>query len=197
MDLAVHRRHPAGRGLPQRPRAAGRGRRAHPSPSGGQGIGLGIQDAVNLGWKLAQVVKGTAPDSLLDTYHAERHPAGARALKHTMAQSIMQRADPRIGALADTVAGLLTIDEARKQLGGLISGLDVRYDLGEGHPLLGRRMPDLDVVTANGPQRVFTLLHDARRCCSTSARRAASTRGPGRIGCSWWTPRTTAGGSFR
>jgi hypothetical protein len=132
------------------------------SPAGGQGIGLGIQDAVNLGWKLAQVVKGIAPDSLLNTYHAERHPAGARALKHTMAQSIMQRADPRIGALADTVAGLLTIDEARKRLGGLISGLDLRYDLGEGHPLLGRRMPDLDVVTANGPLRVYTLLHDAR-----------------------------------
>lgn len=132
------------------------------APSGGQGIGLGIQDAVNLGWKLSEVVKGIAPESLLDTYHAERHPAGARALKHTMAQSVMQRADPRIGALADTVAGLLTIDEARKRLGGLISGLDVRYDLGEGHSLLGRRMPDLDVVTANGPLRVFTLLHDAR-----------------------------------
>ncbi|GAA1765358.1 FAD-dependent monooxygenase [Pseudarthrobacter sulfonivorans] len=132
------------------------------SPSGGQGIGLGIQDAVNLGWKLAQVVKGTAPDSLLDSYHAERHPAGARALKHTMAQAVMQKADPRVGALADTVAGLLTIDEARKQVAGLISGLDVRYDFGEGHPLLGRRMPDLDVVTADGPLRVFSLLHHAR-----------------------------------
>jgi hypothetical protein len=132
------------------------------SPSGGQGIGLGIQDAVNLGWKLAQVVKGTAPDSLLDSYHAERHPAGARALKHTMAQAVMQKADPRVGALADTVAGLLTIDEARKQVAGLISGLDARYDFGEGHPLLGRRMPDLDVVTANGPLRVFGLLHHAR-----------------------------------
>lgn len=132
------------------------------SPSGGQGIGLGIQDAVNLGWKLAQVVKGTAPGSLLETYHAERHPAGARALKHTMAQAVMQRADPRVGALADTVAGLLDIDEARKRLGGLISGLDIRYDFGEGHPLLGRRMPDLDVVTAAGPLRVFTLLHHAR-----------------------------------
>lgn len=132
------------------------------SPSGGQGIGLGIQDAVNLGWKLAQVLKGTAPDSLLDSYHAERHPAAARALQYTMAQSVTQRADPRIGALADTVAGLLTIDEARKRLGGLISGLDVRYDLGEGHPLLGRRMPDLEVVAADGPLRVFTLLHGAR-----------------------------------
>ncbi len=132
------------------------------SPSGGQGIGLGIQDAVNLGWKLAQVVKGTAPDSLLDTYHTERHPAGARALKHTMAQSLMQRADPRVGALADTVADLLTIDEARKRMGGLISGLDVRYDVGAGHPLLGRRMPDLDLVTGSGQTRVFSLLHGAR-----------------------------------
>lgn len=132
------------------------------APSGGQGIGLGIQDAVNLGWKLAGVIKGIVPDSLLETYHAERHPAGARALKHTMAQSLMQRADPRVGALAETVSGLLTIDEARKQLAGLISGLDVRYDLGEGHPLLGRRMPDLDVVTTNRQLRVYTLLHHGR-----------------------------------
>jgi 2-polyprenyl-6-methoxyphenol hydroxylase-like FAD-dependent oxidoreductase len=132
------------------------------SPAGGQGIGLGIQDAVNLGWKLAQVVKGGSPDSLLDTYHAERHPATARVLRYTMAQSVTQRADPRIGALADTVSDLLAIDEARTRLAGLVSGLDVRYDLGEGHPLLGRRMPDLDLVTADGPLRVFTLLHDAR-----------------------------------
>ncbi|WP_082566129.1 FAD-dependent monooxygenase [Arthrobacter sp. Soil782] len=132
------------------------------SPSSGQGIGLGIQDAVNLGWKLAQVVKGTAPDSLLDTYHSERHPVGARALKHTMAQALMQKADPRVTALADTVADLLTIDEARKRLAGLISGLDVHYDLGDGHPLLGRRMPDLGIITAEGPIRLFTLLHNAR-----------------------------------
>lgn len=132
------------------------------APSGGQGIGLGIQDAVNLGWKLAMVVRGIVPESLLDTYHAERHPAGARTLKHTMAQSLMQRADPRVGALAETVSGLLTIDEARKQVAGLISGLDVRYDFGEGHPLLGCRMPDLDIVTANGQIRVFALLHGAR-----------------------------------
>jgi hypothetical protein len=132
------------------------------APSGGQGIGLGIQDAVNLGWKLAQVVKAISPDSLLDTYHAERHPAGARALKHTMAQSVVQRADARITALTDLVSDLLAIDEARKRLAGRISGLDVRYDLGDGHPLLGRRMPDLDLVTDNGPLRVFTLLHDAR-----------------------------------
>jgi 3-(3-hydroxy-phenyl)propionate hydroxylase len=132
------------------------------SPAGGQGIGLGIQDAVNLGWKLAQVVKGFSPDSLLDTYHAERHPATARVLKYTMAQSVTQRADARIGALSDMVSDLLSVDEARRRVAGLISGLDVRYDLGEGHPLLGRRMPDLDLVTADGPVRVFTLLHDAR-----------------------------------
>jgi 3-(3-hydroxy-phenyl)propionate hydroxylase len=132
------------------------------SPAGGQGIGLGIQDAANLGWKLAQVVRGVSPDSLLDTYQAERHPATARVLKYTMAQSVTQRADPRIGALSDVVSDLLSIDGARKRLGGLVSGLDVRYDLGEGHPLLGRRMPDLDLVTDDGPRRVFTLLHDAR-----------------------------------
>jgi 3-(3-hydroxy-phenyl)propionate hydroxylase len=132
------------------------------SPAGGQGIGLGIQDAVNLGWKLAQVVTGFSPDSLLDTYHAERHPATARVLKYTMAQSVTQRADARIGALSDMVSDLLSVDEARRRVAGLISGLDVRYDLGEGHPLLGRRMPDLDLVTADGPVRVFTLLHDAR-----------------------------------
>ena len=132
------------------------------APSGGQGIGLGIQDAVNLGWKLAQVVKGISPDSLLDSYHAERHPVEARVLKHTMAQSVVQRADPRVGALSDMVSDLLSIDEARRRLAGLISGLDVRYDLGEGHPLLGRRMPDLDLVTVEGPLRVYQLLHHAR-----------------------------------
>ena len=132
------------------------------SPAGGQGIGLGIQDAVNLGWKLAQVVKGISPDSLLDTYHGERHPAAARALKQTMAQSVAQRAEVRITALTDLVQDLLSIDEARKRLAGLLTGLDVPYDLGEGHPLLGRRMPDLDLTTTDGPLRAFTLLHGAR-----------------------------------
>ncbi len=131
-------------------------------PAGGQGIGLGVQDAVNLGWKLAQVLKDISPDGLLDTYHSERHPAGARALKHTTAQSVVQRADVRIEALRDTIAEMLSFDGPRKLVAGLISGLDVVYDLGEGHPLLGRRMPDLDLITPDGPQRVFALLHDAR-----------------------------------
>jgi 3-(3-hydroxy-phenyl)propionate hydroxylase len=132
------------------------------SPMGGQGLGTGVQDAVNLGWKLAQVVKQTSPESLLDTYHAERHPVGARVLRTTMALTALARQDDRIDALRDTIAELLSIDEARKRVAGMLSGLDIHYDFGEGHPLLGRRMPDLDLVTADGPLRVFSLLHDAR-----------------------------------
>jgi 3-(3-hydroxy-phenyl)propionate hydroxylase len=131
-------------------------------PAGGQGIGLGLQDAVNLGWKLAQVVNGISPESLLDTYHTERHPVGARALKHSMAQTVLQRLDARTEALADTVDELMWMDEPRRHVAALIHGLDITYDLGEGHPLLGRRMPDLDLDTADGPTRVFTLLHDAK-----------------------------------
>jgi len=131
-------------------------------PAGGQGLGLGVQDAVNLGWKLAQVVNGTSPQRLLDTYHDERHPVAARALRHTMAQIALQRQDERTKALADLVSQLATIDEPRKRLAGIVSGLDIHYDQGEGHPLLGRRMPDLDLVTADGAVRVFELLHGAK-----------------------------------
>jgi 3-(3-hydroxy-phenyl)propionate hydroxylase len=131
-------------------------------PAGGQGLSLGVQDAVNLGWKLAQVVKGNGPESLLDTYHAERHPVAARALKYTMAQTTLQRRDDRMQALADMVSELATMEEPRKWLAGIISGLDIHYDLGEGHPLLGRRMPDLELTTADRPLRVFELLHDAK-----------------------------------
>ena len=131
-------------------------------PAGGQGLSLGVQDAVNLGWKLAQVVNGTSPESLLDTYQDERHPVAARALQHSMAQAALLRPDARIKALRETVTELLSMDEPRKRLAGLISGLDIHYDLGEGHPLLGRRMPDLDLVTADCALRVFTLLHDAK-----------------------------------
>ena len=131
-------------------------------PAGGQGLSLGVQDAVNLGWKLAQVVNGTSAESLLDTYHDERHPVAARALRHTMAQTALQRQDERTKALAELVSELAMMDEPRKRLAGIVSGLDVHYDLGEGHPLLGRRMPDLDLVSADGPLRVFELLHDAK-----------------------------------
>ena len=131
-------------------------------PAGGQGLSLGVQDAVNLGWKLAQVVNGTSPPGLLDTYQDERHPVAARALAHTMAQTALQRRDERMKALVDVVSELASMDEPRRRLAGIVSGLDIHYDLGEGHPLLGRRMPDLDLITADGALRVFELLHDAR-----------------------------------
>jgi 2-polyprenyl-6-methoxyphenol hydroxylase-like FAD-dependent oxidoreductase len=132
------------------------------APDGGQGLNIGVQDAVNLGWKLAQVVKQTSPDSLLDTYHAERHPVAARVLRTTMAQVALRRPDDRTNALRDILSELLGMDEPRRRLAAELSGLGIHYDLGDGHPLLGRRMPDLDLVTADGPLRVFTLLHDAR-----------------------------------
>jgi 2-polyprenyl-6-methoxyphenol hydroxylase-like FAD-dependent oxidoreductase len=131
-------------------------------PVGGQGLNLGVQDAVNLGWKLAQVVSGISPESLLDTYGAERRPVTARVLRTTMAQTALTRSDARIDALRETLSEVLSMDEPRKRYAGMLSGLDIHYDLGEGHPLLGRRMPDLDVATAGGPLRVFTLLHEAR-----------------------------------
>jgi 2-polyprenyl-6-methoxyphenol hydroxylase-like FAD-dependent oxidoreductase len=132
------------------------------NPVGGQGLNTGVQDAVNLGWKLAQVVNQTSPDSLLDTYHAERHPVAARVLRNTIAQIPLLRSDDHIQALRDTISELLSMDEPRTRFAAMMSGLDIHYELGEGHPLLGRRMPDIDLVTANGPLRVFTLLHDAR-----------------------------------
>jgi 3-(3-hydroxy-phenyl)propionate hydroxylase len=131
-------------------------------PAGGQGISLGVQDAVNLGWKLAQVLSGVSPESLLDTYQAERHPVAARAVQHTMAQTALQRQDDRMKALVAVVSELARMDEPRKHVGGLIHGLDIHYDLGDGHPLLGRRMPDLDLVTASGARRVFEFLHGAK-----------------------------------
>jgi 3-(3-hydroxy-phenyl)propionate hydroxylase len=132
------------------------------SPIGGLGLGTGVQDAVNLGWKLAQVVRGESPDALLDSYHAERHPVGVRVLKATMAQVALHREDERTLAARDIVGELLKMDEPRKFIAGMMSGLDIRYDFGPGHPLLGRRMPDLDVVTAGGTRRIYGFLREAR-----------------------------------
>jgi 2-polyprenyl-6-methoxyphenol hydroxylase-like FAD-dependent oxidoreductase len=140
---------------------AGDAAHIHP-PDGGQGLQVGVGDAVNLGWKLAQVTKGTSPDGLLDTYHAERHPVGARVLRTAIVQVALRPQDERTQALRDTFAELLAMDEPRRSFAAMMSGLDIRYDLGEGHPLLGRRMPDVDLVTADGPTRVFALLHRAR-----------------------------------
>jgi 2-polyprenyl-6-methoxyphenol hydroxylase-like FAD-dependent oxidoreductase len=132
------------------------------SPAGGQGLNMGVQDAVNLGWKLAQVVRGTSADALLDTYQTERHAVGAKILKTTMALTALNRGDERTKALRELVGTLIQLDQARRFYTTTISGLDVHYDLGEGNPLLGRRMPDLEVLTSDGPNRVFALLHEAR-----------------------------------
>ncbi len=132
------------------------------SPAGGQGLNLGIQDAVNLGWKLAQVVHEISADSLLDTYHAERHPAGARVVRNTMALTALERTDVRIGALRDMITELFGTDPPRRQYIAMVSGLDVHYGSGTAHPLVGRRMPDLDLLTPAGETRVFALLHDAK-----------------------------------
>jgi hypothetical protein len=165
------------------------------SPVGGQGLNTGVQDAVNLGWKLAQVVQGVSPDSLLDTYHDERHPVAARVLRLTMAQvALLRPGDARHDALRDTVADLLGIDEARRRYAATMSGLDIRYDLGEGHPLLGRRMPDLDLVTAEGPRRVSTLLHRARPVL-LALDAGAYDLAPWRTGCSSSVPPPAAPGS--
>ena len=140
---------------------AGDAAHIHP-PDGGQGLQIGVQDAVNLGWKLAQVVREISPESLLDTYQAERHPVAARVVRNTMASITLRRADDRTKALHEIVSELLGMDEPRRRFAAMMSGLDVHYDLGDGHPLLGRRMPDLDLITDGGPLRVFTLLHAAR-----------------------------------
>ena len=160
---------------------AGDAAHVHP-PVGGQGLNIGVQDAVNLGWKLAEVIRRTSPESLLDTYHAERHPVAARALRNTMAQVALRRTDDRTKALGDFVSELLGMEEGRKRLAAEMSGLGIHYDLGkDGHPLLGRRMPDLDLVTAEGPTRVFTLLH--------SARPALLNLGPGSLDITPWADR--------
>jgi 3-(3-hydroxy-phenyl)propionate hydroxylase len=149
---------------------AGDAAHVHP-PQGGQGLNTGVQDAVNLGWKLAQVVNKTSPESLLDTYHAERHPVAARVLHNTMAQVALASPDDRHQALRDIMTELLSMDEPRRRIAAMLSGLDIHYDIHhdgganndrESHPLVGRRMPDLDLQTADGPTRVFTLLHEAR-----------------------------------
>ena len=148
------------------------------APLGGQGLNIGVQDAVNLGWKLAQVVKGTSPDSLLDTYHAERHPVGARVLKNTMAQVAVRRLDDRSKALGDYVTEFLSAPEARDRLAADMSQLGVQYQLGDGHALLGRRMPDLDLDTAAGPRRVFSFLHKGQPVLINLGERGSVDAGP-------------------
>ncbi|WP_377273102.1 FAD-dependent oxidoreductase [Peterkaempfera sp. SMS 1(5)a] len=130
----------------------------HP-PLGGQGLNLGMQDAFNLGWKLAAVVQDRAPGGLLDSYHAERHPVGAQVLHHTSAQRAL--ADPRpsedVAALRDIFIDLLRLPDANRHLAGLMSGLSLRYQLPGGHPLTGQRIPDAELVTEAGSTRLSEL----------------------------------------
>jgi len=115
------------------------------SPTGGQGMNLGLQDAFNLGWKLGAVVRGESPDKLLDSYHMERHPAGAAVLANTRAQGVLMVPDEDAAALRETFAALLQLPEANRLLAGVISGLAVAYSPGE-HRLVGHRMPDLELT---------------------------------------------------
>lgn len=131
-------------------------------PAGGKGLNTGLQDAVNLGWKLAQVVRGVSPDTLLDTYTSERHPVAAGVLRDTLAHVAAVRTDARSKALSEVLAELLAFEEPRRAMAGRMSGLDIRYELGDGHPLFGRRMPDLDLTVGGETVRVSTLLREAR-----------------------------------
>jgi bifunctional hydroxylase/dehydrase len=133
-------------------------------PAGGQGMSIGVQDAVNLGWKLAATVKGTADEGLLDTYHSERHPVGARVLRNTRAQGSLNLSGKSAEPLRAVVAELMAIPAVARHLSGMVSGLDIRHDDGlEGHPLLGARIPDRDLELADGRwDRIARLLHPAR-----------------------------------
>lgn len=131
-------------------------------PAGGQGLNMGVQDAVNLGWKLASVVRGQAPESLLDSYHAERHPVAERVLHNTRAQAALARPGAQTDALRDVFTSLIVFDDVNRYLAGMITGLDIRYPVEGRHPLLGRRVPDADLKASNGATRVYELLHTAR-----------------------------------
>ncbi|MEU3949718.1 FAD-dependent oxidoreductase [Streptomyces sp. NPDC029526] len=136
---------------------AGDAAHVHP-PTGGQGLNLGVQDAFNLGWKLAATVNGWAPEGLLDTYHAERHPVGAAVLANTRAQIALMRTDPGTVALRELFTTLMAIDEVNRYVTGMITAVDVRYDVGEGHDLLGRRLPDLPLERG----RLYASMHEGR-----------------------------------
>ncbi|HET6857801.1 MAG TPA: rifampin monooxygenase [Streptomyces sp.] len=136
---------------------AGDAAHIHP-PTGGQGLNLGVQDAFNLGWKLAAAVNGWAPGGLLDSYHAERHPVGARVLDNTRAQITLLGTDPGATALRQLFTKLMDFEEVNRYVTGMITAVDVRYDFGEGHELLGRRMRDVELKRGS----LYGLMHGGR-----------------------------------
>ncbi|MFE9680640.1 rifampin monooxygenase [Streptomyces sp. NPDC006285] len=133
---------------------AGDAAHIHP-PTGGQGLNLGVQDAFNLGWKLAAAVNGWAPEGLLDTYHDERHPVGARVLDNTRAQITLLGTDPGATALRDLFTRLMDFEEVNRYVTGMITAVEIRYDFGEGHDLLGRRLRDVGLKRG----RLYELMH--------------------------------------
>lgn len=124
---------------------AGDAAHVHP-PTGGQGLNLGVQDAFNLGWKLAAEVAGWAPEGLLDSYHAERHPVAAAVLDNTRAQMVLLGTEPGAVALRDLLSALMDFEEVNRYVTGLVTATDVRYDFGGGHALLGRRIRDIPLA---------------------------------------------------
>ncbi|MFE1760545.1 FAD-dependent monooxygenase [Streptomyces sp. NPDC059513] len=134
---------------------AGDAAHIHP-PTGGQGLNLGVQDAFNLGWKLAAEVNGWAPEGLLDSYQTERHPVGARVLDNTRAQITLLGTSPGATALRELFARLLDFEEVNAYMTGMITAVDIRYDLGEGHELLGRRLRDVRLERGG---RLYELMH--------------------------------------
>ncbi|MGI5467487.1 FAD-dependent monooxygenase [Streptomyces sp. CA-132043] len=132
-------------------------------PAGGQGMNVSIQDSVNLGWKLGAVARGRAPETLLDTYHGERHPVGAQLLTNTRAQGVLFLGGEEMQPLRDVLARVFRFEDAGRFLAGMVSGLDIRYDVGpDGHPLLGRRMPHQELLLPEGRTSSTALLHRAR-----------------------------------
>ncbi|MFD9904251.1 FAD-dependent monooxygenase [Streptomyces sp. NPDC059063] len=128
-------------------------------PAGGQGLSFGVQDAVNLGWKLAAEVRGWAPPGLLDTYHDERYPAGVGLLRNTRAQGLLYLSGSEMEPLREVVAELMDYEQVARHLTGMVSGLDITYDVGPGsHPMLGRRLPDRQLIVGDRKVGTFELL---------------------------------------
>lgn len=162
---------------------AGDAAHIHP-PTGGQGLNLGVQDAFNLGWKLAAEVNGWAPEGLLDSYHTERHPVGARVLENTRAQITLLGTGPGARALRGLLARLMDFEEVNAYVTGMITAVDIRYDLGEGHALLGRRLRDVRLTRGH---RLYELMREGRGLLLDGSDRSGTTGG--RLSVAGWADR--------